>query len=61
MRQRTRARALLLAGAVLVGTPALAACDDDESGGMGDRSEPIEENQNEGGDPSGDQPGYNEP
>jgi hypothetical protein len=59
---RNRLRALVLAGAVLAGGPVLAACgDDNDAGGMGEDSEPIEENQDNAGDTSGDQSGYNEP
>ena len=57
--RRNRLRALLLAGAVLAGGPVLAACgDDNDAGGLGEDGEPIEENQDDAGDTSGDQSGY---
>ena len=58
--RRNRLRALLLTGALLAGAPGLAACDDDDQGGMGEDSENLTDDADGEGDRSGEQPSSDE-
>ena len=58
--RRNRLRALLLAGAVLAGGPVLAACEDNDEGGMGEDSENLTDDADGAGDRSGEQPSSDE-